>query len=243
MTAVVRRSTRAACSRARVAGPRATARAGMARAGRHSPAEPTSPCAPSRRSTPAAVRCCTRAATSRPRAGWWRCGSRAGTARAGRTCAAEPTGSTTPSRALCVFDDGTGPALYAGGAISRPRVALLRTTSPGGTARAGPRWGGVDSFVRALTVFDGGGGPALYAGGLFLSAGARARAGSRAGMASWSPLGTGMPGFRESVSAHGVRQRQRSRALPGGSFTSAGGVSTSRMRAGTARAGRRSAVA
>src|SRR5690606_40758984 len=67
---------------------------------------------------------------------------------------------------LCVFDDGSGPALYAGGEFG----------SAGGTLSTsfiakwdGESWssvgGGVGSYIFALGVFDDGSGPALYAGG------------------------------------------------------------------------------
>ncbi|MEO1087753.1 MAG: hypothetical protein AAFY88_26260, partial [Acidobacteriota bacterium] len=65
-----------------------------------------------------------------------------------------------------VFDDGSGPALYAGGAFS------------GGIRRwTGSAWafvgGGLslDAWVRTLSVHDDGSGPALYVGGTFTEAG------------------------------------------------------------------------
>jgi hypothetical protein len=63
--------------------------------------------------------------------------------------------------ALCVFDDGGGPALYVGGSF----------TSAGGVPASriakwnGSSWSalgnGLNSYVYALTVFDDGHGPAL----------------------------------------------------------------------------------
>src|SRR6185295_4539526 len=77
-------------------------------------------------------------------------------------------------QALAVFDDGSGPALFAGGNF----------THAGGVAANGlARWdgsswsavgsGGGPMSVLALAVFDdgGGNGPALYVGGTFASAG------------------------------------------------------------------------
>jgi len=74
--------------------------------------------------------------------------------------------------ALAIFDDGTGPALYAGGEF---------TTAGGQTARRIARWdgsrwsevgGGIPSgAVYALAVFNDGSGDALYVGGSFSSAG------------------------------------------------------------------------
>src|SRR5260370_572219 len=73
--------------------------------------------------------------------------------------------------ALTAFDDGTGPALYAGGQF---------TTAGGVAANYVAKWdgsqwsalgSGTDAVVWALTVFDDGTGPALYAGGTFQRAG------------------------------------------------------------------------
>lgn len=75
-------------------------------------------------------------------------------------------------RALCVFDDGTGPSLYAGGFF---------TTAGGAPANRIARWdgqawhavgswpggGGMDQEVNALIVHDDGTGSRLYAGGSF----------------------------------------------------------------------------
>ena len=75
--------------------------------------------------------------------------------------------------ALCVFDDGTGAQLYAGGVFTSAGVAgtgcLARWN--GASWSAVPGWSGVNvqgnSFgpVYALHVHDDGRGPALYAGG------------------------------------------------------------------------------
>ena len=74
-------------------------------------------------------------------------------------------------RALAVFDDGTGPALYAAGLFGSaggvPVSAIARWD--------GQSWhdvgGGLNENVFTLAVFDDGGGDALYAGGTFLAAG------------------------------------------------------------------------
>src|SRR5688572_235497 len=72
---------------------------------------------------------------------------------------------------LAVYDDGSGPALYAGGYF----------TSAGGVAANyiarwdGTSWSalgaGLNGAVLALATFDDGSGPALYAGGDFSTAG------------------------------------------------------------------------
>lgn len=67
--------------------------------------------------------------------------------------------------ALRVFDDGSGPALFAGGAFTRSGTSpVLHIARWDGTS-----WlqvgAGLDLLVRALVVFDDGSGPALFAGG------------------------------------------------------------------------------
>ena len=85
------------------------------------------------------------------------------------------TGVDSSVIALAVFDDGTGPALYAGGWFSTAggvtvnRVA--RWDGSAWSALSGPSGTGVDGSVSALAVFDDGCGPALYAGGYFDTAG------------------------------------------------------------------------
>jgi hypothetical protein len=69
---------------------------------------------------------------------------------------------------LCAFDDGTGPALYAGGLLTSagpvPAVSVARWNGSTWT----PLGSGVTGSVLCLTVFDDGGGrPALFAGGGF----------------------------------------------------------------------------
>src|SRR5262249_51139329 len=72
---------------------------------------------------------------------------------------------------LTVYDDGRGPALYAGGGF---------VTAGGVPANYVAKWdgtqwsalgSGTNYQVRALTIADEGKGSALYAGGLFTTAG------------------------------------------------------------------------
>lgn len=75
-------------------------------------------------------------------------------------------------RALEVFDDGAGPALYAGGVFTEAGqtspIRLARWDGHRWVAIAGPL-GGVSTSVKALRVFDDGSGDALYVGGDFRS--------------------------------------------------------------------------
>lgn len=99
--------------------------------------------------------------------------------------------------ALTVYDDGNGPALYAGGGFE-----LAGNVEVNGLARwDGKEWspvgGGIDHGVIALEVFDDGIDevPALYAGGFFFMAGnVAANHIARWNGRNWSPVGAGMGG-------------------------------------------------
>jgi hypothetical protein len=126
-------------------------------------------------------------------------------------------------RAMAVFDDGSGPALYLGGTF---------TSAGGGTANRVAKWNGsswsalgtgTNSDVRAMAVFDDGGGPALYAGGLFSKAGGiTVNRIAKWNGSSWSTLGSGV---NSHVRALTVFDDGGGPALYlGGAFTDAGGV-------------------
>jgi hypothetical protein len=131
--------------------------------------------------------------------------------------------------ALAVFDDGAGPALYAGGPF---------TTAGGAPASRIAKWNGlawsalgagVNSSVNALAVFNDGTGAALYAGGTFDTAGGASANGiAKWNGQSWSALGTGTVG---AVRALVVFDDGGGPDLyAGGEFISAGGVAgTSRV--------------
>ncbi|TVQ33647.1 MAG: hypothetical protein EA376_01970, partial [Phycisphaeraceae bacterium] len=138
--------------------------------------------------------------------------------------------------ALAIFDDGSGPALYAGGYF---------TTAGGVEASRIAKWDGVswsqlgsgiNSSVLALTVFDDGSGPALYAGGSFTTAGGvTVNHIAKWDGAVWSPLGSGMSGgFGHSSEVHALTVFDDGTGggpalYAGGNFTTAGGVSASRI--------------
>jgi hypothetical protein len=127
-----------------------------------------------------------------------------------------------------VFDDGSGPALYAGGEF---------TTAGDVTASNIARWdgstwselgSGTNGSVHVLSVFDDGSGPALYAGGEFTTAGGVAASGiARWNGSSWSPLGSGVvsycpgPGCLMGVNALAVFDRGGESLYAGGGFYSA----------------------
>ena len=100
--------------------------------------------------------------------------------------------------ASAVYDDGTGPALYVGGAFT----SIGGVATPSRLARFdGTTWSAVGSgviangSVRALTVYDDGSGPRLFVGGQFSGIGGSfiSRVGAYDGT-TWSDLGGGMEG-------------------------------------------------
>ena len=132
--------------------------------------------------------------------------------------------------ALTVFDDGSGPALYAGGSFTTAGgVAANRIAKWDGSSWAALGSGVNERLVNALTVFDDGGGPALYAGGCFTTAGGvAANRIAKWDGSSWAALGSGMNGV---VNALTVFDDGGGPALyAGGNFTTAGGVAANNDR-------------
>lgn len=133
----------------------------------------------------------------------------------------EGTGAFTS--ALTVFDDGSGPALYAGETFTVDGRGISRWD--------GGEWsgvgGGMNEAVNTLVEFDDGTGPALYAGGFFSMAGdvSASRIAKWDGE-SWSPLGEGMgETFESIVETLAVFDDGEGSALyAGGFFETAGGV-------------------
>jgi len=137
--------------------------------------------------------------------------------------------------ALTVFDDGSGPALYAGGNFTAagddPASAIAKWDGSSWSA-LGSGIGGAIEFtsVNSLAVFDDGSGSALYAGGNFTSAGGVAASSiAKWDGSSWSALGSGF-GFDDTVVALATFDDGTGPALyAGGHFTSAGGVAASNI--------------
>jgi hypothetical protein len=94
--------------------------------------------------------------------------------------------------ALAVFDDGSGPALYAGGQFDRAGgVSVVGIARWDGSSWSSP--GAIGGTVHALAAFDDGTGPALYAGGDFtIAGGLAANRIARWDGSSWSALGSGL---------------------------------------------------
>lgn len=94
--------------------------------------------------------------------------------------------------ALEVFDDGTGPALYAAGAFTQAGGAPASRIAKWNGSAWSPLGTGLDGTVHALEVFDDGTGPKLYAGGEFTTAGGvNAKHIAAWNGTSWSAVGGG----------------------------------------------------
>jgi trimeric autotransporter adhesin len=137
-------------------------------------------------------------------------------------------------RTLAVFDDGSGPALYAGGDFTTIGGVLARRAakwngsswSALGTATSGP-----NNPVISFAVFDDGAGPALFAGGSFTSvSGMDANHVAKWNGAHWSTLGESGGGTNSDVWTLATFDDGTGPALyVGGSFVFAGGIPASRI--------------
>lgn len=115
---------------------------------------------------------------------------------------------------MTVFDNGDGPALYAGGQFTvaggQPASNIARWDGTAWTALGS----GTDARVVELVVLDTGTGPALYVGGNFINAG-----GSQVNhVARWS-CGVNVPGdfatIQQAIDATPQGQRRIVRVAPG----------------------------
>ncbi len=108
--------------------------------------------------------------------------------------------SWIPVQALCVFDDGSGPALFVGGEFTSaggvPANSIAKWNGSQWSALGqGVTYGPVLASVSALAVYDDGTGAALYAAGIFSTAGGvSAHNIARWDGQTWSPLGAGTDG-------------------------------------------------
>ena len=101
--------------------------------------------------------------------------------------------------ALCAFDDGSGPAVYATGfiSVSGTRIVngIARSDGDGNWSPLGDGFSGsLFTAGLSLTAFDDGSGPALYVGGSFAQAGGVSGTNGIAKWdgAAWHPLGRGV---------------------------------------------------
>ncbi|MBK7644511.1 MAG: hypothetical protein IPJ19_15945 [Planctomycetes bacterium] len=139
-------------------------------------------------------------------------------------------GSNAPLVAtLTVFDDGQGPALYAGGSFGSSSGTQLNGIAKWDGANWLPVGSGVPvgagAAIICLEGLDLGTGPKLYAGGWFQSIGGVSAHGVAAWNGStWSPLGSGVNG---AATCFAMFDSGSGNALyVGGSFNGAGGITT-----------------
>ncbi|MFM9996370.1 MAG: hypothetical protein ACKVU4_11290 [Phycisphaerales bacterium] len=131
--------------------------------------------------------------------------------------------------ALASHDDGTGPALYAGGEF----VWTGGTMLAGKVARwNGASWSsvgaGINQTAHVLAVHDDGTGPALYCGGFFAVAGNFI---AKWNGFNWSPLGIGMNSTVYALASFDEDGPgpNHARLYAGGYFDNAGGVTVNRV--------------
>ena len=141
-----------------------------------------------------------------------------------------PLGSGVDSNVdtLAVFDDGTGPALYAGGQFRNAGSVPVDRIAKWDGSSWSPLGSGLNGRVLSLAVFDDGSGPALYAcGEFFLAGGTQANRIAKWDGATWSPLGSGLSGSPNSLV---VFDDGTGPALyAAGEFFTAGGLSVNRI--------------
>jgi hypothetical protein len=74
-------------------------------------------------------------------------------------------GQSGAVRALAVFDDGSGPRLYAGGSFQQYSAPIFQRMARWDGSKWGPVGGGIDLIVHDLVRFDDGAGARLFACG------------------------------------------------------------------------------
>ena len=138
-------------------------------------------------------------------------------------------------RALAVYDDGSGPALYAGGIFQNAGGVAAEGLAKwnGSTWSSVNGWHllGFDPFVGELAALDTGSGPALVVGGRFAVPGHPGSNGiARWNGSSWSGFGSGISPSGDFVNALVVFDDGSGPGLyAGGRFTSIGNTSASRI--------------
>ncbi|MCG3125911.1 MAG: hypothetical protein CHACPFDD_00738 [Phycisphaerae bacterium] len=106
---------------------------------------------------------------------------------------------------LVVHDDGSGPALYAGGEFTEAGGVAAHHVARWNGQQWSPVGTGVESRfdgVQAMTVFDAGDGTQLYVGGDFHTAGGKpAKRVARWDGLEWHPVGDGLGGDTSNYEA------------------------------------------
>jgi hypothetical protein len=130
-------------------------------------------------------------------------------------------GASGPVRATAAFDDGSGPALFAGGTFQHAGgLPANRVARWNGVAWT-PLGSGLGGTVRALAAYDDGTGLALYAGGDF--AGGIARFDGTSWTAPGGGLFNGIPNQVLALAVFDDGLGPRSALYAGGQFRMGGG--------------------
>jgi trimeric autotransporter adhesin len=143
------------------------------------------------------------------------------------------SGLNGPVKALAVFNDGSGPALYVGGDFWLAGGQQSQSVAKYKDGRWWPVGRGVYGTVNALTTFDDGTGEKLYLGGDFILAfnASGSAVGGASRIACWNGTNwVGMPGLNGAVFSLATHTDAAGHALiAGGSFTTAGGATANRV--------------
>jgi hypothetical protein len=127
--------------------------------------------------------------------------------------------------ALATFDDGSGPALFAGGMFTIAGGVPAANIAKWNGSSWSPVGGGMDDQVFGLCVFDDGSGPALYAAGEFTHAGAvLANHIARWDGTSWFALGGGLDDGAGAMQVFDDGSDADADLYVAGAFTSADGM-------------------
>jgi hypothetical protein len=127
--------------------------------------------------------------------------------------------------ALATFDDGSGPALYAGGVFTTAGGVPAANIARWNGSNWSPVGAGMDGPVSGLCVFDDGSGPALYAAGEFTHAGSvLANHIARWDGTSWSALGGGLDGGAGAMQVFDDGSDADADLYVVGAFNAAGGM-------------------
>lgn len=123
-------------------------------------------------------------------------------------------GANGPILALCVWDDGNGPALCVGGTFTQTGGLPISNLARWDGRHWSTVGGGTDGGVWTLATYDDGNGDALYVGGEFAHAGGVAAANvARWDGLAFNPLGTGIVAMANGTGDPGIFQHPAVDAL------------------------------
>ncbi len=134
--------------------------------------------------------------------------------------------------ALVAFDDGAGPALFAGGSFVESGDVIVNRVARWDGKSWSPLGMGLDGNVHTLAAFDDGSGSglALFAGGVFDHSGpVEVRGIARWSGSSWEPVADGVDGIVLDLAVFDDRNGAGPALYAAGYFTHAGGAAVSNI--------------